>query len=135
MIPKVIHYIWFGGKPLPKLAEKCIKSWRKFCPDYEIKRWDESNLDISKYKFAQDAYDSKKYAFASDVMRTEILYNEGGVYLDIDVELLKPIDNILQDVDSVMGFETSNMIAPGLIMASIAGNKDLLNILDNYIII
>jgi len=132
MIPKIIHFVWLGGKPLPKIAEKCIDSWKKFCPDYEIKRWDESNLDISKYKFAQDAYDSKKYAFASDVMRTEILYNEGGVYLDIDVELLKPIDNILQDVDCVMGFETSNMIAPGLLMASIAGNKDLLNILDIY---
>ena len=132
MIPKIIHYIWLGGKPLPKIVEKCMASWKKYCPDYEIKRWDESNLDLNKYEFAKDAYEAKKYAFASDVMRTDILYNEGGIYLDIDVELIKPIDDVLQNHDCVMGFETSNMIAPGLLMASVAGNQDLLNILDVY---
>ena len=132
MIPKIIHYIWLGGKPLPKVAEKCIASWKKYCPDYEIKRWDESNLDIGKYKFAHDAYEQKKYAFASDVFRTEILYNEGGIYLDIDVELIKPVDVLLKGNDCVMGFETSNMIAPGLILASIPKNNDLLNILNIY---
>ena len=106
MIPKVIHYIWLGGNPLPKIAEKCIESWKKFCPDYEIKRWDETNLDVNQYQFAKDAYDAKKFAFVSDVFRTEILYNEGGIYLDIDVELIKSIDDILQDNDCVMGFET-----------------------------
>lgn len=132
MIPKIIHYIWLGGKPLPKIAEKCIESWKKFCPDYEIKRWDESNLDLDKYQFVKDAIENKKYAFASDVLRTEILYNYGGIYFDIDVELLKPIDDILQDVDCVMGFETSNMVAPGLVMASVKENQDLANILDIY---
>ena len=92
MIPKIIHYIWLGGKPLPKIAEKCIKSWQRYCPDYKIKRWDESNLDLDKYQFARDAYDAKKFAFASDVLRTDILYQYGGIYLDIDVELLKNID-------------------------------------------
>ena len=132
MIPKIIHYIWLGGKPLPKIAEKCIESWKKFCPDYEIKRWDESNLDLDKYQFVKDAIKNKKYAFASDVLRTEILYNYGGIYFDIDVELLKPIDEVLQDVDCVMGFETSNLVAPGLVMASIKNNQDLANILEVY---
>ena len=132
MIPKVIHYIWLGGNPLPKIAEKCIESWKKFCPDYEIKRWDETNLDVNQYQFAKDAYDAKKFAFVSDVFRTEILYNEGGIYLDIDVELIKSIDDILQDNDCVMGFETSNLLNPGLFIATKKENPDLQNILEIY---
>lgn len=132
MIPKIIHYIWLGGKPLPKIAEKCIKSWKKYCPDYEIKRWDESNLDLNKYSFAKDAYESKKYAFASDVLRTDILFSEGGVYFDIDVELLKPIDNLLEKSECIFGFETSNLLNPGLFCASVKGNKHLEQILKIY---
>ena len=132
MIPKVIHYIWLGKNPLPKIAEKCIESWQKFCPDYEIKRWDETNLDVNKYDFTKHAYEAKKFAFVSDVFRTEILYNEGGIYLDIDVELIKSIDNILQTYKCVMGFETSNLLNPGLLIASEKGNEDLKNILDIY---
>lgn len=132
MIPKVIHYIWLGGKPLPKIAEKCIESWKKFCPDYEIKRWDETNLDLNKYQFVVDAIEAKKFAFASDVLRTEILYNYGGIYLDIDVELIKPIDNLIANVDCLMGFETSNLLNPGLLIASKQNNPDLKNILEIY---
>ena len=132
MIPKIIHYIWLGGKPLPKIAEKCIESWKKFCPDYKIKRWDETNIDVDKYQFTKDAYAAKKFAFVSDVFRTEILYNEGGIYFDIDVELIKPIDEVLKDADCVMGFETSKSLAPGLIMASVKNNEDLKNILNNF---
>lgn len=132
MIPKIIHYIWLGGNPLPKVAERCIESWKKFCPEYEIKRWDESNVDIGKYNFSRAAYDAKKFAFVSDVLRTEILYNEGGIYLDIDVELIKPIDNVLKNFDCVMGFETSNLLNPGLFIASQKGNEDLKNILNMY---
>ena len=131
MIPKVIHYIWLGGNPLPKIAEKCIESWKKFCPDYEIKKWDETNLDVNKYQFTKEAYEAKKYAFVSDVFRTEILYNEGGVYFDVDVELIKSIDDVL-DAKCVMGFETSNTLAPGLLMACVKGNQDFLNILNKY---
>lgn len=131
MIPKVIHYIWLGGKELPPIAKKCIASWQKYCPEYEIKRWDESNLDLDKYQFVKDALAAKKYAFASDVLRTDILYNHGGIYFDIDVELLKPIDNFLTH-DCFMGFESSSLIAPGLVMGSIKGNKDLHNILEIY---
>lgn len=120
MIPKIIHYIWLGGKPLPKIAEKCMASWKKYCPDYEIKRWDETNLNISQYQYAKDAYDAKKYAFASDVMRFDVLYKYGGVYVDIDVEILKPIEDLLNN-SSFTGFETSSLLNPGLIYAS---NKD-----------
>lgn len=131
MIPKVIHYIWLGGKELPPIAKKCIESWEKYCPDYEIKRWDETNLDLSKYQFVQDALSVKKYAFASDVLRTEILYIHGGIYLDIDVEIIKPIDKFL-DHTCFMGFETSNLLNPGLIIGSIKNNPNLKNILDVY---
>lgn len=117
-IPKKIHYIWLGGKPLPKIAEKCIKSWQKHCPDYEIKRWDESNLDIDCCQYCREAYDAKKYAFASDVLRFDMLYKEGGIYLDTDVELLKPIDELLSNT-CFMGFETKEKVAPGLILGSI----------------
>lgn len=132
MTPKIIHYIWLGGNPLPKIAEKCIESWKKFCPDYEIKKWDETNLDINKYQFAKDAYEAKKFAFVSDVCRTEILYNEGGIYLDIDVELIKPIDDIISNCDCVMGFETSNLLNPGLFISSVKNNEDLKEILEIY---
>ena len=132
MIPKVIHYIWLGGNPLPKIAEKCIESWKKYCPDYEIKRWDESNLDLDKYSFAKDAYNARKFAFASDVLRTDILFNEGGIYLDIDVEIIKPIDNLLDKAECIFGFETSNLLNPGLFCAAVKGNKDLEQILEIY---
>ena len=120
MIPKIIHYIWLGGKPLPELVNKCIESWKKYCPDYEIKRWDESNLDLNKYQFAKSAYEQKKYAFASDVFRFDILKQCGGVYLDVDVELVSNIDALLKD-EFFVGFEGGNIINPGLIMGA---NKD-----------
>ena len=79
MIPKIIHYIWLGGKPLPKIAEKCIESWKRNCPDFEIKRWDESNLDLDCCKYVREAYDNKKFAFASDVLRLQKIYEYGGI--------------------------------------------------------
>lgn len=94
-IPKIIHYCWFGGKPLPPLAEKCIASWKKYLPDYEIKRWDESNFDVNIIPYTQQAYEAKKYAFVSDYARFWILYNYGGLYFDTDVEVIKPMDDII----------------------------------------
>lgn len=131
MIPKVIHYIWLGGQPLPKIAEKCISSWKKYCPDYEIKRWDESNIDINMYQYTAEAYSSKKFAFVSDVARFEILYKEGGIYLDIDVELLGSLDKFL-DNKLIMGFETETAINPGLIMGAEQGNEHLKALLNLY---
>lgn len=96
MIPKIIHYCWFGGKELPKDVKKCIKSWKKKCPDYEIKRWDESNFDINSNCFIKDAYMRKAWAFVSDYARLKIIYDYGGIYLDTDVELIKNLDEVLK---------------------------------------
>ena len=97
MIPKIIHYCWFGGAPLSSLALKCIASWRKYCPDYEIVRWDETNYDIRKCKYMSDAYDERKWAFVSDYCRLDVIYEFGGIYLDTDVELIKSLDGLLKE--------------------------------------
>ena len=94
-IPKVIHYCWFGRNPLPKMAVKCIASWRKFLPDYEIKEWNEDNFDVNIIPYTKDAYADGKYAFVSDFARFWILYRYGGVYFDTDVEVIKPMDDII----------------------------------------
>ena len=106
MIPKIIHYCWFGGKPLPKEALKCIESWKKYCPDYEIKQWNESNVDFSDCKYAIEAYNEKKWAFVSDYVRFKILYEQGGLYFDTDVELVKPIESIVSK-GAFMGCQNS----------------------------
>ena len=95
MIPKVIHYCWFGRNPLPKSAVKCINSWRKFFPDYEIKEWNEDNFDVNIIPYTAEAYAARKYAFVSDYARFWILYNYGGLYFDTDVEVIKPMDDII----------------------------------------
>ena len=106
MIPKIIHYCWFGNNPKPALALKCIESWKKYCPDYEIKEWNENNYDIGFCNYSRQAYGKKKWAFVSDVARFKILYENGGVYFDTDVELLRPIDSLLE-TSGFMGFETT----------------------------
>lgn len=117
MIPKIIHYCWFGGKPLPKDAERYIRSWRQMMPDYEIKRWDESNFEIDSIPYTREAYKAKKYAFVSDYARFWILYHYGGVYFDTDVEVIKSIDDIVEK-GNFMGVEQQNAtmitVAPGL---------------------
>lgn len=97
MIPKTIHYCWFGRGNKPKSAEKCIASWKKFFPDYEIKEWNEDNYDIKKIPYISQAYDAKKYAFVSDYVRFDVLYQYGGVYFDTDVEVIKSFDDILKN--------------------------------------
>ena len=94
-IPKIIHYCWFGGKPLPELAQKCIASWRKYCPDYEIKEWNEGNIDLSSVDYMREAYEEKVWGFVPDVARLQIIYNNGGIYLDTDVEIIKNFDDLL----------------------------------------
>ncbi len=139
-IPKVIHYCWFGGKPLPKSAEKCIKSWRKFLPDYEIKRWDESNFDVNCIPYVSEAYAAKKYAFVSDYARFWILYREGGLYFDTDVEVIKPMEHIIS-AGPFMGFQNSYEpgatpdelgVAPGLGLGVNPGLGLYKEILDVY---
>jgi mannosyltransferase OCH1-like enzyme len=113
MIPKVIHYCWFGGNPLPPLAVKCIESWKKHCPDYEIKEWNESNFDVNFNEYSKEAYKAKKWAFVSDVARLHVIYTEGGIYLDTDVEIIKPLDCFLNST-MFIGFENNEFIATGL---------------------
>lgn len=121
MIPKTIHYCWFGGKALPKSALKCINSWKKFLPDYEIKEWNESNFDVNMVPYTAEAYAAKKYAFVSDFARFWILHQEGGVYFDTDVEVIRPMDDILQ-AGAFMGMENQESVAPGLGLAVEAGH-------------
>lgn len=117
MIPKIIHYCWFGRNPLPESAQKCIASWQKFLPDYEIKEWNEDNFDVNIITYTKEAYEAKKYAFVSDYARFWILYHYGGLYFDTDVEVIKPFDDIVER-GPFMGMEfcggTTLGVAPGL---------------------
>lgn len=136
MIPKIIHYCWFGGNPLPKDAKKCIDSWKKFFPEYEIKEWNESNFDVNCCPYVKEAYEAKKYAFVSDYARFFVLYHYGGVYFDTDVEVISHMDSIIHD-GPFMGFEKSLDTAPmgvnpGLGMATIKNIQVLKEILDVY---
>ena len=112
-IPKVIHYCWFGHNPLPESMEQCLNSWKKYCPDYEIKCWDESNFDVSESLFCYQAYEAKKYAFVTDYARLKIIYEEGGIYLDTDVELIRSLDTLL-DNQLFFGAEGIANVATGL---------------------
>ena len=105
MIPKIIHYCWFGRGPLPELAQKCIASWKKYLSGYEIKEWNEDNFDVNIIPYTAEAYKAKKYAFVSDYARFWILYQYGGIYFDTDVEVIRPIDDIVER-GNFMGFET-----------------------------
>ena len=116
MIPKIIHYCWFGGDPLPPLAIKCISSWRKNLSEYKIIEWNEKNFDINKFLFVSEAFKNKKFAFVSDVCRLYVLKMYGGIYMDTDVEVLRPLDKFLEKT-AFSGFENDNFVPTG-IMAS-----------------
>lgn len=135
---KIIHYCWFGRNPLPPLAKKCIKSWKKFLPNYEIKEWNEDNFNVNITRYTKEAYDAKKYAFVSDYARFWILYQYGGIYFDIDVEMIRPINNIIsqgpfmgceEDVTSTLKHITVN---PGLGLYAPPKLDFYKNILDMY---
>lgn len=108
MIPKVIHYCWFGGNPLPEIAIKCINSWKEKCPDYEIIEWNEKNYDLNACDYVKEAYQAKKWAFVSDYARFDILYRYGGLYFDTDVELISEIDDIVEK-GPFMGRESTGL--------------------------
>ena len=157
MIPKIIHYCWFGGNPLPPLAEKCIASWRKFLPDYEIWQWRENcvqkqitktededclfdkvlTFDVNMIPYTAEAYRLGKYAFVSDYARFWILYKYGGLYFDTDVELIRPIDDIIERGD-FMGCESDAKggrelnVNPGLGLGTVSGNRLIGCLLDEY---
>ena len=130
-IPKVIHYCWFGKGELPPLAKKCIKSWEKYCPDYEIVLWNEENFDFSCNRYMREAYESKKWAFVSDYARLKIVYEHGGIYLDTDVEIIKPFDDLLEK-GAFMGFDEKGIVATGLGFGAEKGNEIIGEFLRDY---
>lgn len=129
-IPKIIHYCWFGGSPIPEETKKYIETWSEKCPDYEIKQWDESNFDINKYTYAREAFRAKKWAFVSDVCRCEKLYEYGGIYLDVNTEILQNLDRFL-DNDMFVGFEQDSYPAFSL-FGSLPNNKIIGEVLERY---
>ena len=129
-IPKIIHYCWFGGNPLPEDAKRYIESWKKFCPNYQIIEWNESNYDINKNQYAREAYEEKKWAFVSDYARFDIIYQYGGIYLDTDVEMIKNFDELLNQ-EAFMGFEDGLKVAPGLVMAATPQNSSIKSMMEN----
>lgn len=129
IIPKIINYCWFSGKAIPTYLQKCIDSWKKYCPDYEIIRWDENNYDIGKWIYTKQAYEQKKWGFVPDIARLEILYEQGGIYLDTDVELIKSLDDLLRQKGFV-GVEKWGSVNFGGCSGSVKGNKTIKQILD-----
>ena len=130
-IPKVIHYCWFGKGELPPIAKKCIKSWQKYCPDYTIVCWNEDNFDLTQNRYMREAYEAGKWAFVSDVARLQILYDNGGIYLDTDVELLKSLDPLLES-SGFMGFDEKGIVATGLGFGAERGNTIVGEFLKDY---
>lgn len=131
-IPKIIHYCWFGHNPKPKLALKCMKSWKKYCPDYEIIEWNEDNFDISSCPlYVRQAYEVKKWSFVTDYVRLKVVYEHGGIYLDTDVELKKSLDSLL-DYAAYFGFEDGVCIATGLGFGAIKGHGILKEMMNDY---
>lgn len=138
MIPKIIHYCWFGRGKMPELARKCIMSWKKYLPDYEIKEWNEDNFDVNIIPYTAEAYKARKYAFVSDYARFWILYKYGGLYYDTDVEVIKPMDFII-DRGPFMGCQndikremTALEVAPGLGLGATPGLDLYKELLDFY---
>lgn len=121
-IPKVIHFCWFGRRPKTQLAKKCIASWRRFCPDWEIKEWNESNWDVGRFPFATETAARGLWAFVSDVARWDILHREGGVFFDVDVELVKPIDDLCMTDWVAAECDDPVRVNPGLGMAISKGS-------------
>lgn len=114
MIPKIIHYCWFGGKPLPKLAVKCKKSWSKFFPDYEIKEWNERNFDVMAHPYSKYCYQHQLWAYLSDFVRLMVVEREGGLYFDTDVEVVKKPTDLLDNCKAYFGWETPGYLNTGL---------------------
>ncbi len=130
-IPKKIHYCWFGNTDIPDYLKKYIESWYKYCPNYEIIRWDEKNYDISKNRYMKEAYECKKWAFVPDYARLDIIYNEGGIYLDTDVELLSSLDKLLKD-DIFFGFSGNFQIGIGVGFGAIEKHPFIKELRDYY---
>ena len=131
MIPKIIHYFWVGKKPIPIQFQKNIETWKSLCPDYQIIEWNENNYDFSKIPYMKEAYDAQKWGFVPDYARLEIIYNWGGVYLDTDVELIKPLDQMLL-YKGFAGFETKEYVNFGQGFGAEKGNRLIKDVMMGY---
>lgn len=133
MIPKIIHYCWFGGKAKPELYYKCKKSWEKCCPDYQIIEWNEDNFDVSLCPlYVRQAYELEKWAFVTDYVRLQIIYKFGGIYLDTDVELKKTLDSLL-NFKAFFAIESGGEIATGLGFGAENGNTLIWDLMKDYL--
>ena len=132
MIPKKIHYCWFGRGEKPQLAKRCIASWKKYCPDYEIIEWNEDNFDIAQYPYAQYCLENKRWAFLSDFVRLVVVCEQGGLYFDTDVELIKSPDDLLQ-YDAFYGFENDEYVNTGEGFGARAGHPTLKALMQVYL--
>lgn len=130
MIPKIIHYCWFGRNPLPKLAQDCIASWKKYLPEYQIIEWNEDNFPLDAFAFAKEALENRKFAFVSDVCRLYAIKEMGGIYMDTDVEVLQSLDVFL-DKAAFSGFENDDFVPTG-IMAGKKGSQWAIDLLEYY---
>lgn len=130
-IPKIIHYCWLGGNEKPECVKKCISSWRKYCPDYEIKEWNESNLDIKMNLYTAQAYEARAWGFVPDYLRLWIVYTYGGIYLDTDVQIVKSFDKLLEQ-NVFMGFEDEEHVNLGLGFGACQGNALLKRHMEMY---
>lgn len=126
---KKLHYCWFGGNKKTKIIKKCIESWKKYCPDYEIIEWNENNFDVHCCQYVEEAYKAKKWAFVSDYCRFFVLYNYGGIYLDTDVEMIKSLYGL---PNSFVGFEKIDMCNSGLIRGALKNDNICRLMLESY---
>lgn len=131
MIPKIIHYCWFGGGPLPELTVKCIESWKKYCPDYEIRRWDENSVDLSSVSYMREAYEEKMWGFVPDVVRLQVVLECGGIYLDTDVEVCRSFDPLLSG-SGFMAVDNGGYVSLGLGFGAEAQHPLVQKMLDDY---
>ena len=132
MIPKKIHYCWFGGNEKSTLAKKCINSWKKYCPDYEIIEWNENNFDVTQNDYLKFCYGNKEWAFLSDMARLMIIYSEGGIYFDTDVEVVRAFDDLLK-YDLFIGFENNSAVNTGQGFGAVAHNEIVLEMMHVYL--
>lgn len=131
MIPKVIHYCWFGGNPKSDLILKCMASWKQYLPDWEFIEWNESNFDVNMFEYTREAYTSKKWAFVADVARLYAVYQCGGIYMDTDVELKQPFDSLL-DCSAFFAFESPLLINTGKGFGAEKGCKLIYDMMMDY---
>ena len=132
MIPKIIHYCWFGGNPLPKKYRYYIATWKKYCPNYQIHEWNETNFDVDQNLYCKEAYKAKKWAFVSDYARLKIIYDNGGIYLDTDIEMIQDLFPLISKEYGFIGFQNSEEINTGLGFAAVAHNSCIKSMLDIY---